>query len=64
MSKIGSYVLEVIEDEANTRYRNDYGTGSDMVLRNTKRGGAKAKVADQLDAIRTAPVWNLRRYRP
>ena len=32
MSKIGSYALERMDDEANTRYRNDYGTGSHMVL--------------------------------
>ena len=55
MSKIGSYVLEVMEDEANTRYRNDMEAGSYMVLWNPARGRVKAKVASELDAVRAAP---------
>ena len=38
MSKIGTYALEVMEDEANTRYRNDMEAGSYLVLRNPARG--------------------------
>ena len=64
MSKIGSYVLEVMEDEANTRYRNDYGTGSDMVLRNPARGGTKAEITSQLNAARATSRRNIKRNRP
>ena len=32
MSKIGNYVLGEIEENANTRYRNDYGNEPHMVL--------------------------------
>ena len=32
MSKIGNFVLGEIEENADARYRNDYGHGSHMVL--------------------------------
>jgi|TARA_R110000796_G_scaffold239323_1_gene359993 hypothetical protein len=55
MSKIGTYALEVMEDEANTRYRNDMEAGSYLVLRNPARGRVKAKTPNKFDAVRAAP---------
>ena len=63
MSKIGTYALEVMEDEANTRYRNDMEAGSDMVLRYTARGRVKAKTTSKLNAVRAAPSKYEPRYR-
>ena len=63
MSKIGTYALEVMDNEANTGYRNDYATGSDMVLRNPARGGTKAEITSQLNAARATSRRKIKRNR-
>ena len=55
MSKIGSYALEVMDNEANTRYRDNMEAGSYLVLWDSKRGRVKAEVASEPDAVRAAP---------
>ena len=54
MSKIGSYALEVMDDETNTRYRDNMEAGSYLVLWNPTRGRVKAEVTSELDATRTS----------
>ena len=63
MSKIGTYALERMEDEANARYRNDMEAGSYLVLRNPARGRVKAKTTSKLNAVRAAPSKYEPRYR-
>jgi len=63
MSKIGSYALEVMDNEANARYRDNMEAGSYLVLWDPKRGRVKAKVASELDAVRTAPSEHKSRNR-
>ena len=55
MSKIGSYALGVMDNEANTRYRNDMEAGSYLVLWNPKRGRGKAEVTSEPNAVRATP---------
>ena len=54
MSKIGSYALEVMDDETNTRYRDNMEAGSYLVLWNPTRGRVKAEVVSEPDAARTS----------
>ena len=55
MSKIGSYALEVMDNEANARYRDNMEAGSYLVLWNPKRGRGKAEVTSEPDAVRATP---------
>ena len=64
MSKIGNYVLGEIEENADTRYRNDYSNEPHMVLwysylsRKARESFAKSYAA------RAAYAWNAGHSRP
>ena len=64
MSKIGNYVLGEKEENADARYRNDYGYEPHMVLwytylrRKAREGLAKSH------AVRAAYTWNTGHNRP
>lgn len=54
MSKIGNYVLGRQENEYDNRYRNDFGNGSHMVLRDSDRGGEEAAHISEAYAVARA----------
>ena len=57
MSKIGNYVLGEMEENANTRYRNDYGNEPHMVLwYSYLRRKARESFAKSY-AVRAAHTW-------
>jgi len=55
MSKIGSYALERMDDEDNTRYRDNMEARSYLVLWNPKGGRVKSKDASESYAVRATP---------